>query len=107
VSTPHSKHCLVAADTETGVRLCELQLPEAATVAEALAAARALLGDSGIAWDSVQAGLWGRRCALSEVPLMGDRIEIYRALITEPRERRRLQVQRARRRAGGLRPRAR
>ena len=107
MNLPESKHCSVAADTESGVRLCELELPAAASVAEAMAAARRLLGDAGIDWDAPVAGLWGRRCALSEIPADGDRIELYRALTSEPRERRRLQVQRARRRAGGSRPRAR
>jgi len=107
VKAPASKHCCVAADTEEGVRLCELELPAAATLADALAVARELLGESGIAWEMPVVGLWGRRCALSEIPADGDRIEIYRSLTTEPRERRRLQVQRARRRASGLRPRAR
>jgi uncharacterized protein len=107
VTGPTAKHCLVAADTAEGVRLCELELPSSATIVEVLAAARELLGDSGIQWQAPITGLWGRRCALTEVPADGDRIEIYRALTTEPRERRRLQVQRARRRASGLRPRAR
>jgi putative ubiquitin-RnfH superfamily antitoxin RatB of RatAB toxin-antitoxin module len=107
VTAPESKRCLLAVDTEEGVRLCELVLPLAASVAEAIAAARSALGDSAIDWSAPVAGLWGRRCALSDIPADGDRIEIYRALTTEPRERRRLQVQRARRRASGLRPRAR
>jgi uncharacterized protein len=107
VNAPQSKRCLLAADTGQGVRLCELELPLAASVAEALAAARSVLGECGIEWTAPVAGLWGRRCALSDIPADGDRIEIYRALISEPRERRRLQVQRARRRASGIRPRAR
>jgi putative ubiquitin-RnfH superfamily antitoxin RatB of RatAB toxin-antitoxin module len=104
---PDRKHCTVAVDTEQGVRLCELELPATANVAEALRSARAVLDDAEIDWDAPVVGLWGRRCALSEVPLDHDRIEIYRALTSEPRERRRLQVQRARRRATTLRPRAR
>jgi putative ubiquitin-RnfH superfamily antitoxin RatB of RatAB toxin-antitoxin module len=107
VNAPENKHCIVAADTEAGVRLCELELPASANVAEAIAAARDVLGEYGIDWSTPLAGLWGRRCALSDIPGDGDRIEIYRPLTTEPRERRRLQVQRARRRASGLRPRAR
>ena len=107
MNAPETKRCLLAVDTEEGVRLCELELPRAASVAEAIAAARSLLGESWIDWSAPLAGLWGRRCALSEIPADGDRIEIYRPLTTEPRERRRLQVKRARRRASGLRPRAR
>jgi hypothetical protein len=107
VNTAVTKRCLVAADTEEGVRLCEVVLPLAASVAEALVAARSVLGESGIDWAAPVIGLWGRRCAPSEIPADGDRIELYRPLTTEPRERRRLQVQRARRRASGLRPRAR
>ncbi len=107
MTAPASKHCLVAADSEQGVRICELVMPAGASVAEVLAAARSLLGDAGIEWDPPLVGVWGRRCALSEVPADGDRIELYRRLSSEPRERRRLQVQRARRRASGLRPRAR
>jgi putative ubiquitin-RnfH superfamily antitoxin RatB of RatAB toxin-antitoxin module len=97
----------VAADTPQGVRLCELDLPVTANVAEALVAARGVLGDAEIDWSAPAVGLWGRRCALNEVPFDNDRIEIYRPLTSEPRERRRLQVQRARRRATTLRPRGR
>jgi putative ubiquitin-RnfH superfamily antitoxin RatB of RatAB toxin-antitoxin module len=107
MSSPGSKHCLVAADTEQGVRLCELELPAAASIADALIAARAVLGEAAIDWSAPAVGLWGRRCGLHELPLDNDRIELYRPLTSEPRERRRLQVQRARRRASTPRPRAR
>jgi putative ubiquitin-RnfH superfamily antitoxin RatB of RatAB toxin-antitoxin module len=93
------KRCLVACDSESGVRLCEVELSSAASVADALDAARALLGE-GIDWSGAT-GIWGRRVPREHVPADGERIELYRPLQFDPRERRR---QRSRKRTGVDRP---
>lgn len=40
-------------------------------------------------------GIWNRTCKLSDEPVDGDRIEIYRPLIADPKEVRRLRAERA------------
>jgi putative ubiquitin-RnfH superfamily antitoxin RatB of RatAB toxin-antitoxin module len=82
------KRCLVACDSESGVRLCEVQLQPEATVADALSAARAQLGEDGIDWRGAT-GIYGRRVPREHVPAAGERVELYRPLRFDPRERRR------------------
>jgi putative ubiquitin-RnfH superfamily antitoxin RatB of RatAB toxin-antitoxin module len=67
-----------------------LQLPDGALVRDALRA-------SGMAADPNAVGVFGKRVP-PDTPLAdGDRVEIYRALLLDPKERRR---QRARKREG-------
>lgn len=40
-------------------------------------------------------GIWNRTCKLSDLPQKGDRIEIYRPLIADPKEARRLRAEKA------------
>ena len=91
-------HCLVACDTSQGVRLCALKLPAGATVREALQAAQPQLGAETIDWERARCGIWGRQCARGAALKDGDRIELYRELPQDPRQRRRANVQRERRR---------
>ena len=90
---PTRKRCLVAIDAAAGPLLIEVDLAGDATIAHALAQARAALpGDSlpcDIDWNGAATGLWGQRCARAAVPRDGDRIEVYRPLAADPRERRR------------------
>jgi putative ubiquitin-RnfH superfamily antitoxin RatB of RatAB toxin-antitoxin module len=85
--------CLVAVDLPEGPWLCEVHLVAGATVAEAIAAAKLLAsGQPGAAqfdWDGAATGLWGKRCARSALVQPGDRLELYRPLAADPRERRR------------------
>jgi len=81
----------VVCDTEGGVLSCELELPDGATIGEALAAARVQLG-GGADWDGAPTGIFGERHARDFVPADGDRIELYRALQIDPRARRRARV---------------
>jgi uncharacterized protein len=86
-------NCLVAVDLPEGPWLCEVQLAAGATVAEAIAAARTRAsGQPGAAqfdWDGAATGLWGKRCERSALVQPGDRLELYRPLPGDPRERRR------------------
>ncbi|GAA0852807.1 RnfH family protein [Aliiglaciecola litoralis] len=40
-------------------------------------------------------GIWNRTCKLSDQPREGDRVEIYRPLIADPKEVRRLRAEKA------------
>jgi putative ubiquitin-RnfH superfamily antitoxin RatB of RatAB toxin-antitoxin module len=87
------KRCLVAIDAVAGPLLIELELAGDASVAVALAQARAAVQRDrlpcDIDWDGAAAGIWGQRCERAAVPRDGDRIEVYRPLPADPRERRR------------------
>jgi len=73
--------------------LGEVQLAAGATVAEAIAAARQQAsGQPGAAqfdWEGAATGLWGKRCERNALLQPGDRLELYRPLAGDPRERRR------------------
>jgi putative ubiquitin-RnfH superfamily antitoxin RatB of RatAB toxin-antitoxin module len=68
-----------------------LDLPEAATVGDALEQARAAAGEVAVPWDG-QVGIFGALCDRNAVPRDGDRVEIYRALKADPKESRRERV---------------
>jgi uncharacterized protein len=94
------KRCVVVYATPAEQRLWSLELPLSATIGQALQAARAACGEApgcaGIAWDSAPVGVFGEARARHEQFADGDRIELYRALRRDPRERRRERVQRER-----------
>lgn len=88
------KHCTVACDTPAGVLSCELALPDGATIAEALAAARQVLGEQAADWQAAVTGIYGRVCPREHVPCDGERIELYRPLQNDPRAARRARAAR-------------
>ncbi len=74
---------------------CELQLPEQASLANALEAARVMLGEVAD-WEAGATGVFGALRSRDYVPLDGERIELYRPLPVDPRAARRARaVQRA------------
>lgn len=88
------KHCVVAYATRERQYLWSVELPAEATIAAALAAARALAagepaGTDAPAWDTAPVGVFGEPRRRDERCAEGDRIEIYRPLRRDPRERRR------------------
>jgi putative ubiquitin-RnfH superfamily antitoxin RatB of RatAB toxin-antitoxin module len=87
------KRCMVAYATRERQHLWSVELPAQGSVADALEAARRQAGQEGvvdaIAWDTAPVGIYGEPCARSAIPADGDRIEIYRPLAADPRERRR------------------
>ena len=108
-----STRCSVACDTERGVLFCELVLPDEATVATALEAARNVLqrqldaaagpvGTAGAAalaaidWEHAAVGIFGQVCARGQLLADGDRVELYRPLRLDPRTRRRQRAARSR-----------
>ena len=83
------KRCSVACDTPAGILLCELELPDEATIALALGAARRELGDAAADWEHAVTGIYGTVHGRDHVPADGDRIELYRPLRIDARASRR------------------
>ncbi len=94
------KRVRVLCDTPGGFIDCTLELPDPATIGEALAAAHALLGRPELAAADAATGVDGRVRPRSYVPAHGERVEIYRALRVDPRAQRRVRA----RLAAGSRP---
>ncbi|MBC8021581.1 MAG: RnfH family protein [Burkholderiales bacterium] len=67
----------------------ELELPEDATVADAIAAAR--LGERfpGVDFAAMRTGIWSRPASVTARLRDGDRVELYRALKADPKDMRR------------------
>lgn len=101
MTAPGSKRCVVAYATRDEQWLWTVDLPENATVADALAEARRIANRTDVPWDSAPTGVFGRPCARTDLPQDGDRIEIYRPLGSDPRQRRRERVQTERRATRG------
>jgi putative ubiquitin-RnfH superfamily antitoxin RatB of RatAB toxin-antitoxin module len=107
-----TKRCVVAYATRDHQYLWTIDLPAEATVADALTTARGFAADTRttratreeiheIPWDTAPVGIFGELCDRGAVPADGDRIELYRPLQSDPRERRRAQVRRDRRSKAG------
>ena len=73
------------------VRSAALTLPAGATVADALRASRLL---EGVDADALQASIWSRSAALDATLRDGDRVELTRGLLVDPKQARRLRYQR-------------
>ncbi len=95
------KRCTVAYATRARQYLWSVELPWQASIADALEAARTQLPSAlaaQVPWDSAPVGVFGELRSRSDRCADGDRIEIYRPLGGDPRERRRERVERERRR---------
>jgi uncharacterized protein len=92
------KRCTVAYATPAQQYLWELELPMQASIGVAIEAARAQAPPevATIAWDSLAVGVFGVPRLRTQPCAHGDRIELYRPLGRDPRERRRERVQRER-----------
>jgi putative ubiquitin-RnfH superfamily antitoxin RatB of RatAB toxin-antitoxin module len=102
------KRCVVAYATRRRQYLWAVELPAQATIADALEAARPIADENlmaegksaepeAIPWETAPVGIFGELCDRTAVPADGDRIELYRPLRGDPRERRRERVRRDRR----------
>ena len=69
-----------------------VELPDGATVGEALTQARVQSAGVDVPWDA-DVGIFGELCGRAAVPRDGDRIEIYRPLKLDPKESRRARAQ--------------
>jgi len=71
-----------------------------ATIAEAIEAARQLADEPDVPWDTAPVGIFGEPRERSDLPVEGDRVELYRPLANDPRDRRRASVQKQRKSGG-------
>lgn len=91
--------CSLIYATSDAVLRVDLQLDAEATAGDALEAARAHWRRGGSTpasepdWDHAPIGIFGRRCDRSTPLAEGDRVEIYRALILDPKQQRRRRAQ--------------
>ena len=67
----------------------ELELAESATVGDALTLAQQDPAFAGFSLSTFPVGVWGERCELDREVVEGDRVELYRPLEIEAKERRR------------------
>mgnify|MGYP000116714398 FL=1 len=66
-----------------------LELPQGATVAEAIASSGLQASFGRVDFDQLEVGIWGRVTARSCVLQADDRVELYRPLARDPRDARR------------------
>ena len=67
----------------------ELELAEASTIADALERVRSHPAFAGVDWQHARVGVWARECDRRTRLRDGDRVEIYRALVADPKTQRR------------------
>ncbi|HZZ93065.1 MAG TPA: RnfH family protein [Usitatibacter sp.] len=79
----------VAAALPGEQRLVELELPEGATVWEAVVASGTLPLYAGTPQDELAVGVWSKACARDTPLREGDRVEIYRPIRADAKAMRR------------------
>jgi putative ubiquitin-RnfH superfamily antitoxin RatB of RatAB toxin-antitoxin module len=94
------KRCVVAYATRERQYLWAVDVPLDATIAEVIEAARQLADEPDVPWNMAPVGIFGEPRERSDLPAEGDRIELYRPLANDPRDRRRASVQKQRKSAG-------
>jgi len=90
------KRCVVAYATAVQQHLWTVQLPRDATIGDAIIAARKIARLNEVPWEDAAVGIFGELRTRADVPMDGDRIELYRPLPNDPREERRERVRQAR-----------
>lgn len=78
-------------------RLVALSVPPGSSVREVIIASGLLASFPEIELESARTGIFSRHCLLTEIVREGDRVEIYRPLIADPKAARKA-------RAAGLKP---
>jgi uncharacterized protein len=77
-----------------------LEVPEGASVRDAILASG--WGEACPGLDPQDVGIWGRRCTPAHLVREGDRVEIYRGLLVDPKVARRERFTKQGARAAGL-----
>jgi putative ubiquitin-RnfH superfamily antitoxin RatB of RatAB toxin-antitoxin module len=79
-----------------------LQMPPASTVADAVRASRLLEVLADAAVDQLTLGVWGRKAGANQLLNDGDRVEMYRPLLVDPKVARRERFTRQGAKSAGL-----
>jgi len=74
-------------------RVLSVDVVEGATVEQALVASGLLALAPELQLDSMRVGIWNRSAKLDTVVRDGDRVEVYRPLVVDPKEARRIRAQ--------------
>ena len=85
-------HVSVVAALPDRQEVIEVALPDGSSVADALAASGVL--DRYPELSAAAVGLWSRRCRRDTALRDGDRIELYRPLVVDPKQMRRSRAKR-------------
>ena len=106
MSPSNLKRCVVAYATPEQQYLWTVELPFDGTIADALEAARRVASLEFvplnlIPWNTAPVGIFGEARDRADSPADGDRIELYRPLRSDPRERRRERLKATRTSSGG------
>ena len=75
--------------------LLEVVIEQGTTVKQAILASGIVKRFPDIDLEVLKVGIWNRTCKLTDLPKKGDRIEIYRPLIADPKEARRRRAEKA------------
>ncbi len=94
------KRCVVAYATRERQYLWAVDIALDATITDAIEAARELADEPDVPWDTAPVGIFGEPHERSDIPAEGDRVELYRPLANDPRDRRRASVQQQRKARG-------
>jgi putative ubiquitin-RnfH superfamily antitoxin RatB of RatAB toxin-antitoxin module len=90
------KRCVVAYATRERQYLWAVDVAADATIADTIEAARQLADEPDVPWETAPVGIFGELRERSDCPAEGDRVELYRPLPNDPRDRRRERVQQQR-----------
>ena len=90
------KRCVVAYATRERQYLWAVDVAVDATIADTIEAARQLADEPDVPWETAPVGIFGELRERSDCPLEGDRVELYRPLPNDPRDKRRERVQQQR-----------
>jgi len=85
----------VAYGTPEKQALLEVVVEKGTTVEQAILASGIIKRFPDINLEILKVGIWNRTCKLTDLPKKGDRIEIYRPLIADPKEARRRRAEKA------------
>jgi putative ubiquitin-RnfH superfamily antitoxin RatB of RatAB toxin-antitoxin module len=70
-----------------------VELADGATVEQAIVGSGVLALVPELRLESIRVGIWNRNAKLDTVVRDGDRVEIYRPLVVDPKEARRIRAQ--------------
>lgn len=88
------KRCVVAYAMRQRQFLWPVELHADASIGDAIEAVRRREPHAQVPWDSAPVGIFGEIRSRTDIPVDGDRIELYRPLRADPKAQRRARAQR-------------